>query len=218
MDIRVLLFRVNDLCYVRYKSLDSTTTILCFAMAKPLATELTRESTQFFEVDSEVDTNDTIFFDAPDTISGNAEMSQPDSEMTGNGDNEDGSTESHPLEAPQSDDRMGDNGSEHTHRAQTPYFDDNTDIPDFDDNMDTPQMRVYRDLDNMDPWADRVENMTPMDKTDGGDSELEIDEELKGPKRMRALPFLFDNAEGSQAQSTKRLNVGFQKYIWFLPI
>jgi len=211
-------------------------------MAKPLGTDLTRESTQFFDVDSEVDTNlglkpqETIFFDAADTISGNDQMSQqypnpnqPDSEMpgngddenggaeshlleasrsddgmgddrmgdnagehppemTGNGDNENGGAESHLLEAPRSDDRMGENGSEHTHSAQTPYFDD---------------------LHSMNPWADSVENMSPVDTADGGDSELEIDEELTGRKRM------FNNAEGSQAQIIKRIkfNVGFQKYI-----
>ena len=235
MNVRVLPIQVNDLCYVQYKSLDSTT-ILCFAMAKPLATDLTRESTQFFDVDSEVDTNlghellthqETIFFDAVDTISGNDQMSQqypnpnqPDSEMTGNGDDENGGAESHLLEAPRSDDgmgddrmgddagehtpetgngddenggaeshllqaprsddRMGENGSEHTHRAQTPYFDD---------------------LRSINPWADSVENMSPVDMTNGG--------ELTGRKRM------FDNAEGSQAPNIKRIkfNVGFQKYI-----
>ena len=62
----------------------------------------------------------------------------------------------------------------------------------------------------MDPWADRVEDISPMDMTDGGDSELEIEEDLIGQKRMGV-----NNTEGSQAQSTKRfkLNVGFQKHI-----
>jgi hypothetical protein len=80
--------------------------------------------------ESEVNTNlgpkllthqETIFFDTVDTLSGNDQMSQqysnpdqPNSEMTGNGDDETGGAESHLLEAQQSDDRMGDNTSEHT--------------------------------------------------------------------------------------------------------
>ena len=90
LDIRVLPFQVNDLCYVRYKALDSMT-ILCFAMAQPLATEITWESTQFFNFNSKVATNlelahqDTMFFDA---VSGNdnPNPNQPESEMTENND------------------------------------------------------------------------------------------------------------------------------------
>jgi hypothetical protein len=238
MNIRVLPFRVDDLCYVRYKSLDSTT-ILSFAilMAKPLATDLTRESAQFFDVDSEVNTNlgpkllthqETIFFDAVDTLSGNDQMSQqypnpdqPDSEMTGNGDDETGGAESHLLEPQRSDDRMGDNAGEHT-PAMTGNGDDENggaeshllQAPRSNDRMGengsehthSAQIPYSDDLHSMNPRTDSVEIMAP---TDGGDSELEIDEELTGRKRM------FDNAEGSQAQNIKRIkfNVGFQKYI-----
>ena len=56
LDVRVLPFQVNDLCYVWYKALDLTI-ILCFAMAKPLRTELTRESTQFLNFNSNVAIN-----------------------------------------------------------------------------------------------------------------------------------------------------------------
>jgi hypothetical protein len=235
-NIRVLPFRINDLCYVRHKGLDSTT-ILCFAMAKPLATDLARETTEFFNVDSEVDTNlgpkllthqETIFFDAVDTISGNDQMSQqypnpnqPDSEMTGNGDDENGAAESQLLKAPRSDDRMGDNAGEHTPEMTGNGDDENgaaesqlLQAPRSDDRMgengskhEHNAQTPFDDLGSMNPWADSVENMSLMDMADGGDSELEIAEELTGRKR------LFDNAEGSQAQNIKRFkfNVGFQK-------
>jgi hypothetical protein len=190
-------------------------------MAKPVATELTRKSPQFLNVNSEADTNlgpklltrqDTIYFDAVDTISGNDQMSQQypnpnQPEMTGNGDDEKGSAQSHLLDAPRSDDRMGDNGGEHI--PEMTGNRDNTMGENGGEHTHRAQTQNIDDLDDMNPWADSVENMSPIDMADGGDSELEVDGELTGRKRM------FDNAEGSQAQSTKRpkLNVGFQKYI-----
>ena len=74
----------------------------------------------------------------------------------------------------------------------------------------TKMQAPYPDLYNMDPWADRVEDISPMDMINGGNSELKIKEDLIRQKRMGD-----NNTEGSQAQSTKRfkLNVGFQKHI-----